>query len=583
MSRSEANIMKNIIIFSVLSSFLVACAQIEPKPMDNSPGHITTDSQSVAKKMPVDPASIPQVVQQEPILPEPSETAPELEKYTVVVNDVPVRELLFALARDADVNVDIAPGIEGTVTLNAVEQTMPQILDRISRQVDIRYEYQNNNLLVSADQAYLKSYKIDYVNIARETDSQITIATQIATTGTGDVAGGSAGGGAGGGGNNNSTTDVRSQSFNNFWENLVRNIQAIIGEEVEDNSGGQEGEITITNNVIPSPESGVLTVNATSKQHKLVQGFIDQVMNSANRQVLVQATIVEVTLNDNYQAGIDWSFINNLAGLSFSTAGLTTGISAASAIGSAAIGLVSTTPTGSNEQTGGFLRYQDTDIGGEGDALTATVNLLDEFGDTKVLSSPQMMVLNNQTAVLKVVENLVYFEIDAEPGVATLAGVGQPAIDTTAKTVPVGLVMSMTPYISENDDIILNVRPTISRRIADVRDPQPQLPANIPNNVPVIAVREMESMLRMNDGEIAVLGGLMSDETSDLDRGIPGLKDIPGVGRAFSSKRIETQKTELVIFLRPIVIKDPSVDGDLDLYKPFLQSNNALSGTVGAR
>lgn len=564
--------MKKLIIFSAVSVFLAGCSQLEPKPLEPSIGHIDAKQQT----KPAPTADIPQVVQQAPILPEPSQATPELEKYTVVVNDVPVRELLFALARDAEVNVDIAPGIEGNVTINAVEQTLPQILDRIARQVDIRYEYKNDNLLVSADEPFLRSYKIDYVNIARETDSQITIATQIATTGTGDVTGGSSGGG---GGNNNSTTDVRTVSFNHFWRDLALNVLAILGEDLDEYTEDDDlDKIPISTNVIPSPESGLLTVVANSKQHEHIQTLVNKVMQSANRQVLVQATIVEVRLNDNYQAGIDWSFFNNAAGLSFSTAGLTTGISAASAIGSASIGLLSATRAGANAETGGFLRYQDTDIGGEGDILSATVNLLDEFGDTKILSSPQMMVLNNQTAVLKVVQNLVYFEVDAEPGVATLVGVGTPAIDTTAKTVPVGIVMSVTPFISENDSVILNVRPTISRTIgAGVLDPQPDLAnAGVQNLVPEIAVREMESMLRMNNGEIAVLGGLMSDESNDLDRGIPGLKDIPGVGEVFSSKRIETEKTELVIFLRPIVVKNPSLDGDLDIYRPFLESQSSL-------
>ena len=539
----------------------MSCAQFEPKPLEPSQGHIT--EQAKAAKPKPSPKSIPQVVAQEPILPEPTQqSTQDLERYTVVVNEVPVRELLFALARDADVNVDIAPGIEGNVTINAVEQTLPQILERITRQVDIRYEYSNGNLLVSADQPYLKNYNVDYVNIARETDSQITIATQIATTGTGDVAGGASGGG--GGGNNNSLTDVRSVSFNNFWENLVKNVQAIIGEEVESNSGGQEGEIPISNNVIPSPETGVLTVMASSKQHEQIETLLDKIMTSANRQVLVQATIVEVTLNDNYQAGIDWSFINGLAGFSFSTAGLTTGISPllGGVVGNA---------------IGGVVRYQDTGVDGR-DSLTATVNLLSEFGDAKVLSSPQMMVLNNQTAVLKVVQNLVYFEIDADTTVNQNTTV--TTVDTTAKTVPVGIVMSITPYVSDNETVILNVRPTISRTIGQgVPDPNPNIA--IQNLVPQIAVREMESMLRLNNGEIGVLGGLMSDETNDLDRGIPGAKDVPVAGEAFKSKRIQNTKTELVIFLRPVVVNNPSLDGDLDLYRPIFDQHTSMLGSPG--
>ncbi len=542
--------MKKSLVISVLWIFLGSCAEIEPKPFEPSQGHIATEVTTKSSE-------IPQLVDQEPILPAP-QPAPDLEKYTVVVNEVPVRELLFALARDAEVNVDIAPGIEGQVTLNAVEQTLPQILERISRQVDVRYEFSGENLLVSRDEPFFRSYKVDYVNMSRLTDSEITIATQISTTGSSAEDSGSSGG------NNNSTTDVKSVSINNFWESLVQNIRAIIGEEVE-SKDEINGEVSISNSVIPSPETGILTVKANSKQHELIQNLVDRVTESANRQVLVQATIVEVALNDQYQAGIDWSFVDTMAGLSAST-----------------IGLTGTAPTLLAGAIGAVFSYSDDEIGEEGDSLTASVSLLSEFGDVRVLSSPQMMVLNNQTAVLKVVENLVYFEIDVDT--VTNDNNAVTTIDTTAKTVPVGIVMGVTPFISDNDTVILHVRPTISRTIGDgVADPHPDIPAGVDNLVPEIAVREMESVLRMNNGQIAVLGGLMTNETNDIDRGVPGLNRIPLLEKIFSTDTITTSKTELVIFLRPVIVRDPSIDGDLQLFKPYLESQTATPGTTGGR
>ena len=140
--------MKNTIIISLLCVFICSCTEIEPKPFEPSSAHID-------KEIPQTSAEIPEIVVDEPVLPPPT-ASPALEKYTVVVNDVPVRELLFALARDAEINVDIAQDIEGSVTLNAVEQTLPQILERISRQVDMRYEFHDQNLLVSPDKPFLR-------------------------------------------------------------------------------------------------------------------------------------------------------------------------------------------------------------------------------------------------------------------------------------------------------------------------------------------------------------------------------------------------------------------------------------------
>ncbi|MHB1590485.1 MAG: secretin N-terminal domain-containing protein, partial [Sulfuricella sp.] len=274
-------------------------------------------------------------VQQAAPLP-PPKPALKPETYSVVVNNVPVQELLFALARDARVNVDIHPGIEGSVTLNALNQTLPQLLTRIAKQVDMRYELEGPNLAVMPDSPFLRIYKVDYVNIARNSSSSVSIATQIATTGSG--AGGGAGGAAGAG-NNNSTTQVTDTSNNHFWETLVQNIKDILRETDKvlpegssETTTEQAGSQTTTGTGAPAPatssrsrsaatpsiatspnpaaltsagtttvrrttfreaasvivnaEAGLIAVRATGRQHDKIQEFLDQVLTSAKRQVL---------------------------------------------------------------------------------------------------------------------------------------------------------------------------------------------------------------------------------------------------------------------------------------------------------
>ena len=534
------------ITLCILLVVLAGCSQIIPKPFAPSSGHINT-------KAGAGQSGIPELVQQAPVLPEP-EPPVQLEKYTVVVNDVPVNELLFALARDAQINVDIDPAITGKVTLNAVNQTLPQLLDRISRQVNIRYQFKKDDLIISPDKPYFRSYKIDYLNLSRETKTSISTDTGVGGSG--------AQGGSGGGSSqssNASKTEVTSNTINSFWADLVQNVIAIIGEKVS----GNTDKMPITENVIPHPETGILTVKATSRQHELIQQFIDNAVTSANRQVLLQATIVEVTLNNDFQAGIDWSFLNQNGKAGFN-------------VQSSAIN--ATTPI--NALSSFLLSYVDPNPN-RNQVISATVKLLQEFGDVKVLSSPQIMALNNQTAVLKVVDNIVYFEVTVQPGVSNSQGPGEPAVDTTAKTVPVGIVMSMTPQINENDSIILQVRPTISRILSYVNDPNPELAKqNVQNPVPQIQTREMESVLRMNNGQIAVLGGLMQDESNSINTGTPGLAKIPLIGEAFKSRGRTFKKTELVIFLRPIVVRNPSIDNDLSIYKTLLEKNTRQESTV---
>ncbi|MDO9064920.1 MAG: secretin N-terminal domain-containing protein, partial [Sulfuricella sp.] len=158
----------------------------------------------------------------------PPKPAAKTETYSVVVNDVPARELLFALARDAKLNIDVHPGIEGNITLNAIDQSLPQLLTRIARQVDMRYEIEGPNLTVLRDTPYLKQYKVDYLNMSRETTSNVSIATQIASAGRSSVTTGGTAATTGGAANSNSTTSLTNTSKNHFWQSLVQNLKDIL-------------------------------------------------------------------------------------------------------------------------------------------------------------------------------------------------------------------------------------------------------------------------------------------------------------------------------------------------------------------
>jgi general secretion pathway protein D len=191
---------------------------------------------------------------------------------------------------------------------------------------------------------------------------------------------------------------------------------------------------------------------------------------------------------------------------------------------------------------------------------------LQQFGDVKVLSSPKIMALNNQTSVLKVVDNRIYFTIESETSQNQVNTI--TTFETEVHTVPVGFVMALIPSISEQGEVILNIRPTISRILRFVNDPNPGL--QVDNAIPEIQVREMESMLRLNNGQIAVIGGLMQDVISKDSDAVPGISRIPVIGEAFRYRDNQITKTELVIFLRATVVKEPSLEGDLERLRPFL-------------
>jgi MSHA type pilus biogenesis protein MshL len=551
-------------------------------------GHLATAGEHAL--LPDIPAPVRSTAQ----IPRPT-PAVQAATYSVVVSDVPVRELLLALARDTRQNIDIHPGLAGRVTLNAIDETLPAILERISRQVEMRMRSEGATLVVQPDTPFLRVYPVDYVNMQRDTLATIGASGQIggpqgaaiaagaANTGSAPAGGGSAV--ASGGAANASATLVRTTSQNHFWETLRENLRAILAasraqaQSVEDRAqraeqarqqreerlaqaeavsragpasttlfnavfGPSAVQTSLANDlrdsVVVNALAGTVNVLATERQHLLVQQYLDGVMRAASRQVLIEATIAEVRLDDAYQAGVDWSRLRGLGGISVQQQLLGSTLGAPPLV---SIGYMS-----------------------DSGAVASAIRLLQQFGNTQVLSSPKIMALNNQTSVLRVTDNFVYFQVAAQQGAVTAGGTIQPTVfNTTAQTVPVGVVLAVTPQINDSGQVTLTVRPTITRVTGTVADPNPSLRqgvAPIQNLVPVIQTRELESVLQVTSGQTVILGGLMQDDASRNRDGVPWLSRQPGIGDLFSLRSERVTKTELVIFIRPTVVTHPSLQGE---------------------
>lgn len=551
----------------------------------------------------------------QPALPKPPRPTPRQEVYSVVMQNVNVQDLLFALARDAKLNIDIHPAITGVVTMNVRDQTMVEILERVARQVDLRYELQGNNLSILPDTPYLKNYRVEYPNIQRDASTSISTSTNVASTGT------APGGASGGSGSNASTSVISNTANNRFWETLIANVRDLLRETdkvvpqasalggdaapasaapatpatpiapLAATVGAQAGapaagasaaraanpvaaaatvpvaaapmrsQFREAASVIASPETGNISVRATQSQHARVGEFLDRVMRSARRQVLIEATIVEVDLSSRFQQGIDWSLVR--AGGTSTDPGIT----------------IRPTGPASGLQTGGLvsgllkLTRTDYDVF-DGRDLTTMLTMLESFGTLRVLSSPKVSVLNNQSSVLKVVDNKVYFTIEVTPGTAASVGVAAtPATySTTINTVPIGFLMSVTPQVSESGEVTLNLRPTISRITGYASDPNPVLAQNaLTNLIPEVQTREMESVMRVQSGGVAMLGGLMQDSRNNISDEVPGLNRLPLIGNLFKFRDEGGKKSELVIFLKPTVLQDPTLEGDFKDFRATLQ------------
>jgi MSHA type pilus biogenesis protein MshL len=555
---------KHGLVVAAIAAALAGCAQPAFKPSDTHLGMQQPKAQPEG--------AIPAPVQVAPVLPKPTPKQ-EPETYSVVVNGVPAQELLFALARDARLNIDVAPGIAGSVTLNAVDQTLRQLLDRIARQVDIRYELNGPNLVVMPDSPFLRVYRVDFVTASRNVKMKSETNTQFSGGASSSTGSGSGANTTGTG----TTTTVDLAANTQLWDTLVQNIQDIIGQSA--NAGGAAAKpaavattagVQAPSSVIGNRESGVLYVRATSRQQARVAEFLDTVMANVRRQVLIEATVAEVQLNNQYQRGIDWQRLR--------TGATTTGVPAFGTGQSGVEFSQSSLNTPANISTNAF------ELGGAilSQNFNVAIKLLESFGDVRVLSSPKVSVLNNQAALLRVTRDIVYFTVKpAQTTTGTGSGttIVEPSFETTPNVAAEGFMMSVLPQISQTETVVLNVRPTIRRKVDDAIDPNPAL--TTPNLIPVFETREFDSILRIQSGQTAVLGGLMQDSVEKVDDGIPGLNQIPFFGKLFSQERKVTRKTELVIFLRATVIHDASLDGDYAKFREMLPEKDFLTKPRG--
>ena len=457
---------------------------------------------------------------QPPLLPS---AAPAVTRVSVDAVQAPLNALLVALARDAGVELSLLDAPDERVSLSLHDRPFEEALDRLAAQVPFHWERDAGQIVVRGDSPYSKSHAVDYLNLDRTTRGSVGLATRVGSIDAGTV--GASGASNGGGIANSSETLIENSSEHRFWDSLGRDVVELFAPE-------SDARWSINRDV------GLITLFARPASHQRLSRFLDSLHASAQRQVLIEATVVEVALSDSFEAGIDWQVL----------ARGVTGLSAAQVLGGQPS--VNRDTVGRLSAPTGLVSLVQASGDGE---LDATLSLLERFGDVRILSRPRIIALNNQSSVLKVVDNRVYFTARVERRITEDRD--EIVTDTEIHTVPVGLVMNVTPFIGAGGAIMLNVRPTLSRILGFVDDPNPELAlANVRNGVPEIQVREMESMLRVQSGDVAIIGGLMQESLRDDERRLPGLADLPIVGRLFERNRRERSRTELLIVLRPTVM-----------------------------
>ena len=496
----------------------------------------------------------------ESVMPEAPLETPQRLVSVSVTDSVPLRDVLIELAREGDVNLELDPRVQGGVIFSARKQPFEDVLRRLCALAGLRYRLDGGYLRVELDEPYQESYPVDYLSLARRATSEIAIATNVFDV---DVANSNGNNSSRSGGDNNSTAKIAGLSDADFWAELEKSLTQVLATVGRDKAmTTDKAAATPPANFSLDRQAGLVTIFGNARQQEAVKNYLQRLQRKASAQVLIEGRIVEVELNDAFKSGINW---RTLFDDSLNVA------ARLGAVGAGAPFVAATTAA-----DGAFTASVNTkDFNG-------ILNLVRTFGTTRILSSPRLTVMNNQTAVLKVARNEVYFLTQAQfPTTVTAGGVpisGSPVFSSTPRTVPVGLVMTVQPAIdAARERVTMTLRPTISRVVSRVNDPSIGLNAAqsgvsnpVQSQIPVLAVREMDSVLQMRSGEVAVMGGLMQDSSENSDEGIPPFDAAPILGNLAKARDNRGATSELVILLRATILDNAAPDdADVDLYRRY--------------
>lgn len=488
----------------------------------------------------------------------PIVSRPELDDLVslTVSEGIPLKDVFKEISKKARVSIAIGRHVEGSVNYQAYNLPARQVIRDICRVAGLRFEIKEGVIHIFADEPYAKDYSLNFVALARESQSAVAMNTKM-------FSGRIEGGEGTSSGSNGSSSSIKGSGKTDFWSEVESNLSVILGKSFP-KAVKSEGRPYFTIH----KQAGVVTIYTTHAQHQYIDAYIKKLKKASTMQILIEAKVVEVSLKDEFKSGIDWS---HLHGGDFR---LNAPLGAVADMTSSVIGSATTDEV--------------VTLGLNSKNLTSILNLMESFGTARTLSSPRLTVLNNNSAVLKVAENQVFFTIKTDQSyINTAAQVFGNLISATSQiqSVPIGLVMTVHPSIDEEtNDIILTLRPTISRVVGTKSDPAVQLTnqslqnpgQNIKSEIPVVAIREIDSVLRLKSGEVAILGGLMLEGAENMRAGIPGtdetLLDFFG-GAKHDARKV----TELVIFLKATVLENATPhEKDLEIYNKFMKDGRPL-------
>jgi MSHA biogenesis protein MshL len=486
-------------------------------------------------------------------MPKGVEAKPLEQRFDLNVSGAPAAQVFMAIVSGTRYSMVVHPDIREPISVNLKDVTVLEALDVLRDLYGYEYRVQSDRITVLPITMRTRVFKVNYIQANRSGRSDVRVSS--GSISDAPTAGGGAAPAVSGGGSPQRLTEssrVTTSSESNFWGDIVKSVTAIVG-----GGGGR--------NVIVNAQSGVIVVRALPAELRSVESFLKEMQLIVERQVVLEAKIIDVTLREGFEAGINWaafrdgrtraaggvvrpgSTIGNTGPLSTPTGLLPDGsIDGASAL-TATLGAAASLAAGVTAPGAVFgLALQTSDF-------AALLTFLETQGTVNVLSSPRVATINNQKAVLKVGQD--DFFVTNISTTSTTSGAGTVTSPTiTVQPFFSGIALDVTPQIDENNNIILHVHPQVSRVV------EQRKVVDLGNlgvfTLPLASssINETDTIVRVQDGNIVAIGGLMTQETLSTDSQVPGAADIPGLGALFQQRNRRTTKSEIVILMKPTIV-----------------------------
>lgn len=494
------------------------------------------DYEKITQPPPIPRKGIPPFGPKLASLPKAPPLPPAMRKMVSLVlhESVSLKSVLMELSRQAGVGIALSQRMNADtedIIYSAYHLPFIEVIKDLCFLTNHRFQIHGNRLLIEPDEPYLQTYSVQFLSHTRKSENRISVSTNVFAPLESQSRT-----------DNGSDSVLLGNSLMDFWSELEQNLKMILSPDKALSS--KEPQYYALHK-----QGGIVIVLGTARQHQQIGDYLKKLKEATSTQVIIEAKIIEVTLDNEFKTGINWSQVGENMRIMVQ-------------LGS----LLHPSSLPSRDVFTFSMNHEQ---------FSTVLNLVKKFGTVRTLSNPRLTVMNNQPAMLKVATNEVFFHLEFE---RYFQADGKPDIEnisSEALTVPIGLVMIVQPSVNlQTGEITMMLRPTISRVQKEVEDPAVSIKSQqkVKSTVPVVQVRELDSVLKMKSGQVLVMGGLMEDRSSHISSSVPFVENIPFFGELAKGKDDDRRVTELVIFLTAHIVEDPYiVEADERIYNTYTE------------